>query len=410
MELAPVPGRPMFPRHQREVDDGLRGARGFVALVDAHGPPEGNAFAGGDDVDEAVERREGDARFGGGVRGRKGRDEGGEGVVVRGVRGDEGGVHGAACDEEMGETVEEGEIALRSEGDVEGGGLGGLGGAGIDDDDLGLAAIHHDALPHDGVGDAGVGADENEGVALLEIGVGEGRGVEAEGLFVGDVRSGHALAGVAVAVEGAQAEFEEGAEERHLFGHDLAGAEEGDGVRAVVALDGLEAVRKRREGGGPVDGREWGAAGGAKERGGRAVGGGEGGEGFPAFGAGHAEVDGVVGIGGKVDGLALGIEVDAKRAAGGAEPRTVLVVATGARRAGTRPSPRPKAAGRCTSSVVIGPVRAWRRLSSAGSVFMRRVGQAFSGRRRRGRRGSVRRVRRRGGVGERVGAARRRAK
>lgn len=304
---------------QREVDDGLCGARGLVALVDAHGPPEGDTFARGDDVDEAVERGDGDARFGGGVLGRKGRDEGGEGVVVRGVRGDKDGVHGAARDEEMGETVEEGKIGFRSEGDVEGGGLGGLGGARIHDDDLGLAAIHHHALPHDGVGDAGVGADENEGVALLEIGVGEGRGVEAEGLFVGDVRGGHALARVAVAVERAHAEFEEGAEQGHLFGHDLAGAEEGDGVRAAVALNGFEAIGEGGEGGRPVDGGERGAAGGAEERGGRAVGGGEGGEGFPAFRAGHAEVDGVVGVGGEVDGLALGIEVDAERAAGAAK-------------------------------------------------------------------------------------------
>jgi hypothetical protein len=32
-----------------------------VALVDAHGPPEGNAFAGGDDLDEAVEGGDGTA-------------------------------------------------------------------------------------------------------------------------------------------------------------------------------------------------------------------------------------------------------------------------------------------------------------------------------------------------------------
>jgi hypothetical protein len=52
---------------------------------------------------------------------------------------------------------------------------------------------------------------------------------------------------------------------------------------------------------------------------GGAVVGGERRERFPAFGAGHAEVDGIVGIGGEVDGLALGIEVDAERAAGAAK-------------------------------------------------------------------------------------------
>jgi hypothetical protein len=121
---------------------------------------------------------------------------------------------------------------------------GGLGGAGIDDDDLGFALIHHHPLPHDGVGDAGIGADEDEGVALLEVSVGEGRGVEAKALFVGDVRGGHALAGVGVAVERAHAEFEERSQERHFLHDDLAGAEERDRVRAVLALDALKRSTK----------------------------------------------------------------------------------------------------------------------------------------------------------------------
>lgn len=65
---------------------------------------------------KAAEFRDGDAGFGRGVRGREGADE--------------GGADGAACDEEMGETVEEREIGFWPEGDVDGGGPGGLRGAG----------------------------------------------------------------------------------------------------------------------------------------------------------------------------------------------------------------------------------------------------------------------------------------
>ena len=76
----------------------------------AQGPAgsAGDFFRGG----KAAECRDGDAGFGGGLRRREGADEGGEGVVVRSVRGDEGGADGAARDEAMGETVEEREIGL----------------------------------------------------------------------------------------------------------------------------------------------------------------------------------------------------------------------------------------------------------------------------------------------------------
>ncbi len=232
---------------------------------------------------------------------------------------DEVAFDGAALDEEMGESVEEREVALGAEGNVERGGDGGLGAARIEDNDLGGAAVGHHALPHDGVGDARVGTDEDEGVAFLEVGVGEGRGVEAEGLFVGDVRGSHALACVGIDVEHAHAEFREGAEEGHFLHDDLAGGEEGERVGAVGLLDGAETGDEGRERDFPGDGFE--QAGGlvAEERRGEAVGGGERGEGFPALGAGHAEVDGVGGIGAEVDGVSGGVAVDVERAAGAAE-------------------------------------------------------------------------------------------
>jgi hypothetical protein len=63
----------------------------------------------------------------------------------------------------------------------------GLGAARINDDDVRLVRIAQHALPHDRVRDARIGADENQHVAQLEIGVGERRRIEAERLLVGDV-------------------------------------------------------------------------------------------------------------------------------------------------------------------------------------------------------------------------------
>ena len=87
----------------------------------------------------------------------------------------------------------------------------------------------------------------------FEIVVGVGRGVEAERLLVSHDRGGHALPRVAVAVQHAHAELGEAAEQRHFLGGDLAGAEKGDGVRAVLALDRLEPLAERRQRRVPVD-------------------------------------------------------------------------------------------------------------------------------------------------------------
>jgi hypothetical protein len=57
------------------------------------------------------------------------------------------------------------------------------------------------------VGDAKVRPHEHDDVRLLEVGVGVGRGVEAERPLVGDDRRGHALPRVAVAVDEAHAEL-----------------------------------------------------------------------------------------------------------------------------------------------------------------------------------------------------------
>ena len=80
-----------------------------------------------------------------------------------------------------------------------------------------------------------VRADQDDAVRLLEVLIRVRRGVEPERLLVGDDGRGHALAGVAVAVDHPHAELRDRAEQRHLLGRDLARAQEGDRLGAVLA-------------------------------------------------------------------------------------------------------------------------------------------------------------------------------
>ena len=109
----------------------------------------------------------------------------------------------------------------------------------IDDDDLRLVFVPHDALPHDGMREAQVAADEDDRVGLLEIGVGVRRSVEAERLLVRDDRRGHALSSIPIAVLHPHAEFGERSEQSHLFGRHLSRADERDRFRPVSRLNPL---------------------------------------------------------------------------------------------------------------------------------------------------------------------------
>ena len=240
--------------HQLQVDDGLRGTNSLVALIDAHGPPPGDAFVGlRDEFCERFDlldslaclRRD---HFWGVIF-----DEFLEVFKAFGV-GERVVVEALVADDAMSEAVEKVEVGFGGVGDVAGGDLGGFGAARVDDDDLGIALVAHHTLPHDRVGDGRVGSDEDEDVGLFEVRVGVGWGVEAEGLLVGDYGGGHALTGVAIAVFDAHAELAEGAEHEEVFYRDLAGGDEGDGFFAVLLLDGFKVVAKGVEGGVPVYG------------------------------------------------------------------------------------------------------------------------------------------------------------
>ncbi len=141
--------------------------------------------------------------------------------------------------------------------------------------------------------DAGIRPDENEAIAFFEVGVGVGRRVEAEAFFVGGDRGRHALPRVAVAVNHAEAELGDGPQKRHLLGRDLPGREEGDRFIAVTFLNVADAARHRAERGVPIDCRSL-ALFILQQRRCASLRRIEDGERFPAFGAGHAQVDGVI--------------------------------------------------------------------------------------------------------------------
>ncbi|MFT6863714.1 MAG: hypothetical protein ACJAVK_002275 [Akkermansiaceae bacterium] len=121
-----------------------------------------------------------------------------------------------------------------------GGNLSGFSSARIDDNDVWITLIPGEALVEDGMGDGEVGADEDDNVGLLEVGICVRWGIEAEGLRLSHDGGRHALSGVAIAVFDAHPEFRESSEEGHFLGRDLAGRDEGDGILAVLGLDFLE--------------------------------------------------------------------------------------------------------------------------------------------------------------------------
>ena len=89
-------------------------------------------------------------------------------------------------------------------------------------------------------------------------------------MLVGRDGGGHALAGVAVAVDESHAELRQRAEEGQFFRADLPGANPRDGLRSMLVHDRPEAQREDLHRLVPIHGREF-AAGVAEQRRDRAI-------------------------------------------------------------------------------------------------------------------------------------------
>ena len=281
--------------HQGEIDDGLRGARGFVALIDAHGPPETHGLARADGFGEAEKLSDGETRFRGDLVRRELRDELGELGEARRVAFDEFAVGPAFLRDQIRDAVEQSQIGLRAQREMLRGVHRRLGLARIHDDDLGIVFIPQDALPQDRMRDAEIRTDKDEAVRFLEVRVSVGRRVEAKALLVGDVAGGHALARVRVAVQRAHAELPQRSEERHFLRANLSRAEKRHRLRPVLIHQRFELEREHLHRLVPIHGLEQAGFWIAQERLRRAVGRGERRERLPTFRTGHPEVHRVIG-------------------------------------------------------------------------------------------------------------------
>ncbi len=136
--------------------------------------------------------------------------------------------------------------------------LGGGGAARIDHDDLGaaLAPVLDHALEQHRMTPGGVRADEDDEVGRLEVVVGAGHGVGAEGAAMAGHRGGHAQPRIGVDVGRADEALHQLVGDVIVLGQQLAGEIEGDRVRAVTLDDALETVGDAVERVGPGNARE----------------------------------------------------------------------------------------------------------------------------------------------------------
>jgi len=143
-------------------------------------------------------------------------------------------------DELVDDGVEEGEVGPAPDGEVDVALLGHRGSPRVDDHQGGpvgaVKAVEH-PRPQHRLGEGHVVADEEEGVAVVDVGVGAGLTVGSEGLLHALGRGGGAEPGVAVQVDGAQARPGEHAEGVVLLEEELPGVVDADRPRPRVGKD-----------------------------------------------------------------------------------------------------------------------------------------------------------------------------
>ena len=123
-------------RHQCEIDDGLRSADGFVALVHAHRPPERNGFAAMNALRTAIDFANGQTSFRRDLVWRELAHKLSELRVARRALLDELAIHPAVLHEQVREAVEQREVGLGCEREMLRGAGGRLCATRINDDDV----------------------------------------------------------------------------------------------------------------------------------------------------------------------------------------------------------------------------------------------------------------------------------
>src|SRR5258708_39462727 len=91
----------------------------------------------------------------------------------------------SALNESMRYCIKKQKIGLRFDGVMLSGSERSFRGSGINHDDLRFMTVPANALPEDGMGDAKIGANQNNDIRFFEVLVSVRWRVEAEGLFIG---------------------------------------------------------------------------------------------------------------------------------------------------------------------------------------------------------------------------------
>lgn len=193
-----------------EAVDSVHRDRALRRVVDTHVPADERAAGTAIEERCACDLGFGESSDGGDVRRGEGRDEAGEFVKAGHVLRDVVAVDEAFADQDVGDAVEQRDVGAGLDGEVEIGHHGGLGDAGVDCDEgagLGAGGAAIDPLAENGMVVGDVGADEQDDVGSLHVGVGAGRPIGAEGELVASDSGGHAEGSIPVVIAGAEAEL-----------------------------------------------------------------------------------------------------------------------------------------------------------------------------------------------------------
>jgi hypothetical protein len=145
--------------------------------------------------------------------------------------------------------LEQRDIGVRADRQVQIRQRGGGGFAWVDDDDFSTAqrAIGLCALEQYRVAPGGIGADENQQIRLIDVIVAAWHDVLAKSADMAGDGRGHAQSRVGIDICGTNKTFHQFVGDVVVFAQELAGAVDGDGIRAVFGNGGDEFFRNQIE-------------------------------------------------------------------------------------------------------------------------------------------------------------------
>ena len=172
----------------------------------------------------------------------------GVGGKALGAAIDKLGVEGPPAQQQMANAVEQGNVGAGANGQVQVGGLGGIGAARIDHDQLHVIValvVLAQPVKHNRVAFGGVGADQKGAVGGLQIGVAAGGAIAAKAVDVPRHRRGHTEPRVGVKVVGAQAALHQLLGHVVVFGLKLPRAVDAEAVGPQGFPHGLNPLHDR---------------------------------------------------------------------------------------------------------------------------------------------------------------------